>query len=346
MFAGMDIGDRYSEICILDAQGEIVERTRIASTEASLIKYFSPRVPLTVAMETGFHSPWMSRSLKELGVEVIVANARKVALIAKNNTKSDKVDAELLARLARSDLKLLSPITHRSREHQVHLGVVRSRDTMVRSRTTLVNHIRSTVKSIGMRLPSKSAATFHLLIDALPAELQGALAPLMNAIKAINEQIKAIEKEIARIADEHYPVTAQLREIHGVGPITALAFVLTVADPERFRRNRDVGPYLGMVPRRRQSGGSDPHLRITKAGNRYMRQLLVIAAQHILGPFGKESDLRQHGLALVGRGGKSAKKKAVVAVARRLAVLMLALWKSGDEYQPIRKCETEQTLTA
>jgi transposase len=336
MFAGIDIGDRYSEICLLDAQGEIVERRRIATASSSLTKYFSPKVPLTVALETCSHSSWMNETLSELGATVVVANARKVALIAKNNTKSDKIDAELLARLARSDVKLLSPVTHRSREHQIHMGAIRSRDALVRSRTMLVNHVRSAVKLIGCRLPTKSAASFHLLQDELPASLRSELLPLMASIHALTTQIKAMDKSIAQIADEHYPIAGFLREIHGVGPVTSLAFVLTISDPERFRRNRDVGPYLGMVPRRRQSGDSDPHLRITRAGNRYMRQLLVTAAQHILGPFGKDCDLRRHGLALASRGGNMAKKKAVVAVARKLAVLMLSMWKTGEAYRPFR----------
>jgi transposase len=346
MFAGMDIGDRYSEICILDAQGEIVEQRRVASTESSLIKYFSPKLPITVAMETGFHSPWMSRALSALGAEVVVANARKVALIAKNNTKSDKVDAELLARLARSDLKLLSPVTHRSKTHHDHLGVVRARDALVRTRTMLVNHIRMAVKTTGERLPTKSAGSFHKLLDAIPAEMKTALAPLMTTLETTSKQIDALEKEIARMADELYPATAQLREIHGVGPITALAFVLAIGDPTRFRRNRDIGSYLGMVPRKRQSGGIDPHLRITKAGNVYLRSLLIIAANRILGPFGPDCDLRRHGLEISTRGGKLAKKKAVVAVARKLAVLMLSLWKNGEVYEPLRQSSSIAVSTA
>jgi transposase len=190
------------------------------------------------------------------------------------------------------------------------------------------------VKSFGSRLPSTATERFHKLEKQIPTELIPALAPLMAEVQTINEHIASLDKEILKLCKESHPVTECLREIPGVGPVTALVFVLAIWDPSRFKRNRDVGSYLGMVPRRRQSGDEDPQLRITCAGNVYLRRLLVNAAHYVLGPFGPDSKLRRHGLAIAARGGKRAKKKAVVAVARKLAVLLLAMWKSPKTYEP------------
>jgi transposase len=271
--------------------------------------------------------------LKELGHEVIVANARRVALIAKNVKKSDEVDAELLARLARSDEKLLSPIEHCSKEHQKHMTVVRSRDALVRARTMLVNHVRGIVKSFGGRLPSTATRRFHKLEEHIPPELAPALSPVMATIRDFNTRIGELDGLIEELCREEHPETDLLRGVPGVGPVTALVFALAIGDPNRFKRNRDVGAYLGLVPRKRQSGDEDPQLRITRAGNVYMRRLLVNAAHYVLGPFGPDSKLRRFGLAIAARGGKRAKKRAVVAVARKLAVLLISLWKNGEIYE-------------
>lgn len=338
MTAGIDVGDKLCEICVLDDQGEVVERMKITSTAHSLTKYFSKYKSIVVAMESGFHSPWMSRLLKEIGHDVIVANSRRVALISQNDNKSDRVDAELLARLARSDKKLLHPIEHRSVEQQKHMSVVRARDALVRSRTALVNHVRGSVKSFGGRLKSTATNRFHKLEGGIPKELVPALSPVMSLIEELNKKIASLEKEITKLGEESYPLTKILREIPGVGPVTALVFILAICDPSRFKHNRDVGPYLGLVPRKRQSGDNDPQLRITRAGNVYLRRLLVNAAHYILGPFGPDSNLRRYGFAIAARGGKLAKKKAAVAVARKLAVLMLAMWKNpAQEYELLRE---------
>jgi len=330
--AGLDIGDKMSEICLLDEQGEVIERKRIASTAQSLTKYFSQFDAIRIALESGFHSPWMSRLLEDLGHQAVVANSRRVALIAKNGKKSDKVDAELLARLARSDLVLLSPIQHRSEEHQKEIAVVRARDALVRSRTLMVNHVRGVVKSSGQRLPSTSTSRFHKLEDQLPDALRPALSPLMSSIKEVNERIAELDKEIESLCAK-YSACEIFRSIPGVGPVTALFFLLCIEDPHRFKRNRNVGAYLGMTPRKHQSGDDDPELRITRMGNTYLRRLLVNAAHYVLGPFGPDSELRRFGLKLAARGRKRAKKKASVAVARKLAVLMNALWKTGELFE-------------
>ena len=143
-----------------------------------------------------------------------------------------------------------------------------------------------------------------------------------------------LEREIHTLARQKYPQSALLEQIPGVGPITALYFVLKIEDPNRFTQVRDVGAYVGLCPRRDQSGQSDPQLRISKRGDAYLRRLLVSAAHYILGPFGPESALRSYGLRLAAGGTARARKRAVVAVASKLAVLLLSLWRSRRPYEP------------
>lgn len=153
----------------------------------------------------------------------------------------------------------------------------------------------------------------------------------------MTQQIKIYDKQIQRLCESKYPETISIQQIQGVAALTALAFVLTLESPDRFPNRRSVGSFLGLVPRRDQSGSTDKQLRITKRGNSFLRRLLVGSAQYILGPFGKESDLRSYGNRICQRGGKNAKRRAVIAVARKLSVLMHALWSTGEVYEPLRQ---------
>lgn len=259
----------------------------------------------------------------------------KLRAIYHNPRKDDRADAETLARLARLDPSLLSPIHHRSPQAQADLSVIRSRDALVRSRTLLINHARSIVKSTGARLPSCSADSFaHKVAPSIPEPLQPALLPILDTVAALTQQICFYDHRIVTLCQEQYPEVELLQPVAGVGALTALAYVLTLEDPQRFRKSREVEPALGLVPRRDQSGGRDPQLRITKTGDTYLRRLLVGSAQYILGPFGPDCDLRRWGLKLAERGGKNAKRRAVIAVARKLAILLHHLWKTGEIYDP------------
>jgi transposase len=347
--AGMDIGDRYSKVCVVDeVDGEVVvvEETKIRTKQADVERYFGSREPMTVAMEVGTHSPWMSRMIHECGHEVIVANARKLRFIFDNERKCDDADAEAIARVARMDRKMLHPLEHRPEVDAAAMALLRSREALVRTRTALINHVRGTVKSNGERMPGCAAYRFHKLGDALPGQLVSSLGPVMEAIESVNERIKELDLKIEQVSRESYPETELLRQVPGVGPIIALMFVLVIADPERFRHARSAGPYLGMVPRRDQSGDNDPQLRIAKTGNPYLRRLLVSAAHYILGPFGPDSDLQRHGLKIAERGGKRAKKRAAVAVGRKLAVLLLTLLKTGEDYEPLRQANRKVGVAA
>ena len=335
---GIDLGDQMSHYCVLDEQGDIVSEGTLRTTEAGFREQFQGMARARIVMETGTHSPWVSRYLEQLGHEVLVANARQVRIIYDNDRKTDKIDARTLARLARVDKSLLHPIRHRSAEAQADLAVLRARDQLVSVRTTLINCVRGMVKSVGGRLPSASGAYFATKVrEQVPACISSALLPLLEEIKNLTVRIHEYDQRIEELAKTKYPRTELMRQIPGVGVVTSLAFALTIDDPNRFRKSRDVGSYLGLRPKQSDSGSSKPQLSISKAGDHLVRRLLVNCAQYILGYWGPDCDLRRWGLSLMAHGGKNAKKRAVVAVARKLAVLMHKLWVSGEVYEPLRK---------
>ncbi len=334
---GVDLGDRKSHICVLDVAGEIVEESRIATTPKALRARFEGLAPTRIALEVGGHSAWVSELLKEVGHEVIVANARKLRMIFQSDSKNDQLDAAQLARVARLDPRILYPIEQPVRPARLDVAVMRWWYALVTTRTRLVNHIHGVLKSFGHRVTKYSAASFHRKVTGqIPEELQPALSPLLDILAAIAERILHFDQEIRLLSTKSYPETALLSQVDRVGPITALRYVLTIGDPKRIERSRNVGAYLGLRPRQRQSGQRDPEMRITKAGDRILRSLLVQCAQQILGPLGKDSDLRRWGLQLASRGRVTAKKKAVIAVARKLAVLLHRLWLTGEVYEPLR----------
>lgn len=333
---GLDLGDRSSYLVALDAEGEVVSEGRVATREGALRKRFGGMEPCRVVVEAGGVSGWVSRTLASLGHEVLVANPRQLPLVTRGMKKTDRTDAETLARIGRFDPALLKPIHHREAERQLDLVAIRSRGKLVGARKDLVNSCRGLLKQFGVRVAKCSAGAFSKrAAEATPGELRSALFPALAAIKHLTGQIRAMEREIARLCEEKYPETGVLTQIRGVGAITALAFVLVLESPARFRQARQAGAFVGLTPRNRQSGDSDPQLGITKAGDRMLRSLLVNCAQYILGPFGIDCDLRRHGDKIRARGGKNANKRAVVAVARKLAVLMARLWRTGEFWEPL-----------
>ncbi|MEA2236696.1 MAG: transposase [Thermoanaerobaculia bacterium] len=331
---GMDLGDRFSRYAVIDANATIIEEGRVPTEPASIEKLLEGRPPMRVVIETSTQSPWVSRLVQKLGHEAVVANSRKVKLISQSKNKRDRVDARMLTRLGRADVALLSPVRHRSEVTQQRRAWLLARDTAVQSRTKLINHVRGIVKSLGHRLPSCSAEAFlKKAVPSIPQVLEAALSPL-PVIEAADKAVRLYDQELEALSKKHYPITDRLQQIKGVGPITALAYVLTLEDPSRFRHSRSVGAYLGLVPGTSQSGEHDPQMHITKEGDVMMRRLLVSAAQYILGRFGPECDLRSYGQRIAQRGGKIAKRRAVVAVARKLAVLLHKLWTDQVDYDP------------
>jgi transposase len=342
---GVDLGDRWSQVCVLDADGDIEEESRVRTRPEALRQRFSSCSRSRVAIEVGTHSPWVSSLLVECGHEVLVANARRVRAIYQNDTKCDRTDAQMLARLARSDPRLLHPVRHRGEQARRDLELLRARDTLVRSRTQEINHVRGSLKSFGVSIPRCSAEAFVKRLDTVEESLRSLVAPIVEMIRTLTTAIKDYERRIEAMATR-YPEVQLLRQISGVGPMTATAYVLTIEDPHRFSRSRAVGSYLGLRSARSQSGDSDPQRRITRAGDAMVRRLLVTSAQYILGPFGPDTDLRRKGLEIAARGGKNAKKRAVVAVARRLSVLLHRLWITGEVYEPLRIATMRGAATA
>ena len=329
---GIDLGDKISRYCIVDHRGDVVEEGSFRNQASSLEKHFGDR-PRRIALEAGAQSAWISRELKRLGHEVIVANPRQLKWITSSDTKNDPVDARKLALLARADLRLLQPVEHRTAEQQAELAVIRARDAILRARTLLVNSARSMAKGFGVRLPKSITGTFgERAVAALPEFLRTVLAGVLAQIDALSGAIAGYDHKIGELAEKH-PELERLVSIAGVGRLTAMTFVLTVGRAERFAHSRDVAGFLGLRPKQRQSGARDPQLGISKSGDPYMRKLLVQCAHHILGHYGQDSALRRWGLAK-SEGGKKAALRAIVAVARKLSVLLHRLWVSGEFYKP------------
>ena len=334
---GLDLGDRSSYYCVLNESGTMVLEHRVATTPKALQAALAAMPRSRVALETGMHSPWVSRLLSDLGHETIVAHARNVRLIGESRKKDDRLDAQTLARLARIDPQLLCPVKHRSRKAQADLTLIRARAGLVRSRTALVNTARGLAKSYGERLRGCNVRNMNPeKAESLSPELQVALQPLLTAIESVSEHIADYNQRIECLAQQSYPHVGLLKQVKGVGTLIALTFLLTLEDPHRFGKSRDVGCFLGLQPGRRNSGQSEPQMHISKEGDPYLRTLLVQGAQHILGPFGPDCDLRRWGLKLAERGGRNGKKRAIIATARKLAVLLHHLWVSGELYEPLR----------
>ncbi len=339
---GIDVGDRWSHYCCLNRQGEAIERGRVASTREGVQREFERRRPATIALETGTHCHWMRDLLAASGHEVVVADAREVRSIFGSHKKNDPRDAEQLARLARADVKLLHPVKLRGEQTQRDRNVLDGRDLLVESRSKLIVGVRGMAKAHGVRLADCSAESFSEQAGGrIPEGLKRALAPLLESIDYLSEQIRCFDETVRHMQDTEYPETRLLTQVSGVGSITSMRMVLTIEDPHRFRRSRDVGSYVGLVPRQDDSGESTPQLGISKAGDEALRRVLVNSAHYILGPFGPDTDLRRWGLGLAARGGKNAKKRAIVAVARKLAVLLHRLWVTGEVYEPLRNAQAK-----
>lgn len=338
LVCGLDLGDKNSHLCLCTAEGEVIERATVSTTTSALSRRFQNCAPMRIALETGTHSPWVSRLLSQWGHEVLVANPRKVRLIGNSRRKNDRLDAQSLADLLSVRPRLLYPIQHVSAKAQTDRAVLRARDALVRARASLISHGRGLVKAMGGRLPSCSAESFaNKAKAAVPDSLAPALLPLLAQIAEMSQLIRAYDKQVTELLRTSYPQAAELRrQIRGVGPITALAFVLGLGDPRRFKNSRQVGAYFGLVPAQRDSGQCTPQMGISKEGNPYVRRLLVQCAQYILGPFGQDSDLRRFGQRIAASGGKNAKKRAIIAVARKLSIVLHRLLVTKQAYQPLR----------
>lgn len=337
---GLDLGDRSSYYVMRDKEGRILGRGRVGTSKGVLERRFGRINRCRVVMEAGGQSGWVSRLFKEMDFEVVVANPRKIPWLTQSHKKTDRTDAEMLSEIGQIRVSLLEPIEHRDEEKQKDLSIITAREQLIKVRTNLINHVRGVLKSMGIRVRKCSTACFAKVARGrVPETMQEALGPVLETVASLSGKIKAMDKTVLKLCRDKYPETRLLMEVRGVGALTALAFALIVDNPERFETNRSVGAYLGLVRKMKDSGKSSPELGISKAGHKLMRRLLVNCAQYILGHFGEDSDLRRHGKKLAAKGGKVARKKAVVAVARKLSVVLLHLWRNGEIYQPLYNAE-------
>jgi len=252
---GVDLGDQWSNYCILGLAGETLAEGQFRTRRQETSEFFKDLATSRVVVEVGTHSAWVREVIAGLGHEVLVANPRLMEGSKRRRRKNDRIDANKLARLGRTDPKSLYPIQHRSTEVREDLLVLRARDALVASRTELINTVRALVKTMGARLSSCSSEAFAKKAEMdIPNELRETLQPLLRLIATLNDEIKSYDRRIGQLAREKYTHTQLLRQVTGVGPITALAYVLTLETPLRFARSRDVGPYLGLVPKQEDSG--------------------------------------------------------------------------------------------
>ena len=337
-YCGIDLHTEYSQICILDEEGEVMETSRVRTSRKALEGYFR-RDPMRVVMEAGGSSPWVSRLVESVGHEVVVCSPRRVRLIAESKLKNDRVDAEVLARLVRIDPEFLKPIQHRSEEAQLLRANLKVRSAMVEARTKWINTVRGLLRSFGYKVAGKSPGTFVDRVNRmkLPDELRAVIEPLLEQLDLLSCEIKRRNEHVEEMVKD-LPEVAHLREIPGVGPVVATYFVLTIDDPDRFRNSRDVASFFGLRPSMRESASVSHFGRITKEGDPEMRRLLVQAAHACL-LTKADSELKTWALALAQRKGKG---KAAVALARKLAVLMHHLWVTGEVYQAFPTEETSK----
>ena len=334
---GLDVGDKRTHWCAIDAGRKVVARGSFRTTRDELATAMTPYAGAKVVLEAGSQSPWMSRALRSLGHEVQVADPRCVQLISKDPRKTDRRDAEMLTKMASAMPDLLGNVHHRGEQAHAHLAIVRARDLIVRMRTMAVQQARGICKAFGLRLPKCSTGGFPARAEGLiPKILRQAVSPIVDLVADLTSRIRAFDRDLAKLAKEHYPEVAHLQQVDGIGPVISVAYVLSVEDPKRFSRSRRVGSWLGLCPRVQSSGDRNPQLPISKAGDPKLRRLLIQGARRILGPLGADCDLRRYGLRIAERGGKTGKKKAAVAVARKLAVLLHRLWVTGATYDAFR----------
>ena len=336
---GLDISDRSMMACLRSPDGSAAEETTLSTSPAVVAMYLRRLKDLqpVVALETGTHSNWIYDLAKELGFEqVILADARMLKVIFHSDKKTDRLDAQVLARFAQTCPELLHGIRPRGEQARQDRRLLSARRVSVQVRTKLINHVRGIVKSSGARLADCDTQSFPGLAESLPENLRQVLAPLFAALTQLTESIADYDKLVKQRCTGD-PVIERLMQVPGVGPTTALAFESAIEDPARFARNRTVASYLGLRPKVDQSGTIEKQLRITKAGDGYVRQLLVQCAHAILSKRTPVSDLKRWGQNIAESGGKRGKRRAAVAVARKLAVLLLTLWKTGSDYEPLRK---------
>jgi transposase len=334
--AAIDLGSKHSVAGWVDAEGEAIARERIASSSVALERTFGGLPAMLIVIESGGHANWVARRLRAMGHEVIVADAKRLKLLWDTKSKDDNRDTFFMARIGARCPEFLCAVEPRSLESEQNRALLRLRASLVEARVKLINSVRGVLKSFGERLPASSSEAFaNKVMPLVPAELRTETCPVLLAIEHLTAQIKVYDKQVLQLCEGRYgEQTRRLLTIPGVGPLTALTFVLELdGDVERLSNSRAAGAMVGLRPMRRESGESKPELGITKEGNQMLRRYLVQCAQYMLGHHGVDCALRRWGLKLAGTS-KRGKKRAVAATARKLAVLLHTLWRKDVDFDP------------
>lgn len=340
----LDVSDRTAKVCVMGkiaGRKHIIEQTTIQMTKDAFRAYLGAKNPSwPVVFETGTHCRWMENTVKSLGMKPIVANPARMRMMSESNTKNDRNDARELAQMALADVDLLHPVSLRGETCQQMLRLLKARDAMVAVRTKFVNQLRGFAKSMGFRLPGCSARKVGRLDKTQwPDDFEAVAWPIMDVLETLELKIKAYESQIRKLASspELEAKIDRVREVYGIGLLSGCALVASIdANPERFSKARDAGAYFGLVPKQRQSGEMDMQCHITMAGSEYVRNLMVESAQIALRDGAKDTDIKLKGLRICERGGRIARRKAVIAVARCLVVTAVALLKHPErEYVPL-----------
>jgi transposase len=332
---GMDVHKQETQVCIEDTTGTVVLEQRIRTTPERFTALLCGRPRARILLEAATESEWVAQHLETLGHEVIVADPNYAAMYATRSrrVKTDRRDARTLADACR--LGAYHPAHRTSAAQRAVRAKLAVREALVQTRTRYLSVIRALLRREGIRVPSGSAAAFpRRLRQVAVAPTQAAVvAPLVELLAPLNAAIAAADARVARrlAAD---PVARRLATTPGVGPVTAVAFVATLDDVTRFARPGQVAAYLGLVPRERSSGERQRRGAVTKAGNKRLRWLLVQAAWGVWRDRHAASQpLRSWAVALAARRGKGV---AGVALARRLAGILFALWRDGTTFDPAR----------
>ncbi|MEX1309196.1 MAG: IS110 family transposase [Candidatus Sulfomarinibacteraceae bacterium] len=336
-YCGIDLHQNETEICVIDDDGTVIERARIKTSRTSFKRRFDGQTPMKVVLEAGGSSPWVSRLIASMGHDVVVCAPRRVRLIAESTMKTDEIDAEVLARLVRVDQGFLGRVTHRSESAQLQRGLMTARTALVNARSKWVHSTRGLLRSFGFRVPGGSTGLFHARCAKveMPDDLRAVVQPLLNQIERVSEEIQALEERLEATASTN-PVVHHLQSVPGVGTIVSMYYVASIDDPDRFPRSRDVAAFFGLRPSFRGSADVCHYGKITKEGDPEMRRLLIQAAHGMINSR-KPCALQQWALNLAARRGK---KKALVALARKIAVLLHHLWATGEVFQPFPNQQT------
>jgi transposase len=331
-YVALDVSLKEISVCVIDGEGAVTFEGKVAAEPAVLIKLIRTKAPqlVRVGLETGATSPWLYHMLKAANLPVVLMDARHAhAALSMRPTKSDRSDALGLAEILR--LGWYRVVTAKSFTAHERLALLAARHRLVSIRTDLDAQIRGLLKTFGLILGPGNTDALIRRAEALAKvnpTISGLVAKLAEVRRHVVTQVAALDRDIRRLVRSE-PVLRRFMTVPGVGPITAAAFLSTIDDPERFKHARDVGPYLGLTPTRYQAGEPDRHGHISKCGDAFTRTCLYEAANVLLTKVQRFSPLKAWGLRLVQRIGA---KKARVAVARKIAVILRCIWTDGTEF--------------